>query len=287
MTRLGRNPILLLGYDSFIGRNFATYWQSVSSTLLSKTSKSPITQDSVALKLPFVTDYPQAIELIRKSEVIVFLAGISKASYINHFSAVSRDVNIMGLRNVIQESAVNCKFIYLSSSRCFDGKNPFYTEVDPACPVDEYGRQKLTAERFILEQKPNSVIIRLSKVINVHDDYFQKNLSQLKLGRAIFASSSKFLSPLSTKLVSRAIEQSINNDLVGLQHFSPLPPISYFDFFNEIAEFHGIASNLIQQQEDFTFLHKYDSLQSSECFSGISASITNLLEEVFEYGNNT
>lgn len=281
MNNLNQSQILLIGYDSYIGGEFAKHWKLMSLGSLLKTSRQPTSLDVTTLDLPYVDSYPEAIDFIKNSNVIVFLAGISAASYINSFPIESRNINLLGLTNVIKESRKDCKFIYLSSSRCFDGNSPNYSSLTPPCPIDEYGYQKSNAEKLILSQRPKSAVVRLSKVINPHEAFFRKSLSALKIGEPVFASKLKFVSPLSSNIVSKVITHIIKEEVTGLLHFSPLPYLSYFTLLNEIADFYNLPKSLIREQIGLTPLHKYDSLQSSDCFSAIGTELSSVIEETF------
>ena len=70
--------------------------------------------------------------------------------------------NTIKLIKRLEES--NYKIVFISTDNVFDGKKGNYVETDKTCPVNEYGRQKVMVEDYLLEHAKNYLIVRLSKV---------------------------------------------------------------------------------------------------------------------------
>lgn len=93
--------------------------------------------------------------------------------------AVNRD----GVINLAQACAVaGVPLVHLSTDYVFDGtKRGGYTEDDPVCPVNVYGKSKEAGERELRERLRRHVILRTSWVYGVHGANFVKTM--LRLGR--------------------------------------------------------------------------------------------------------
>lgn len=55
--------------------------------------------------------------------------------------------------------------IYISTSSVYDGLTGDYNEESPRHPQTEYGRQKLQVEKFIEENVPQALLLRLDKIV--------------------------------------------------------------------------------------------------------------------------
>lgn len=93
--------------------------------------------------------------------------------------AVNRD----GVVNLAQACTVaGVPLIHLSTDYVFDGNKPApYTEDDPTCPINVYGKSKEAGEREVRERLSRHVILRTSWVYGVHGSNFVKTM--LRLGR--------------------------------------------------------------------------------------------------------
>ncbi len=93
--------------------------------------------------------------------------------------AVNRD----GAINLAQACAVaGVPLIHLSTDYVFDGsKMGPYTEDDPVCPINVYGKSKEAGEREVRERLRRHLIVRASWVYGVHGTNFVKTM--LRVGR--------------------------------------------------------------------------------------------------------
>lgn len=74
-------------------------------------------------------------------------------------------------------------FIFASTDQVFDGERGAYGPKDEANPLNEYGRQKLEAEKLILSIKPSAVVCRLPLMIGEHGGYEKAFVEDLKAGK--------------------------------------------------------------------------------------------------------
>lgn len=75
-------------------------------------------------------------------------------------------VNAVGARNLAQAvRRLEASMVHYGTDYVFDGrKNAPYTEKDEPNPVNNYGRSKLLGEKYVLENVPNALVLRLSWV---------------------------------------------------------------------------------------------------------------------------
>lgn len=58
----------------------------------------------------------------------------------------------------------NARFVYMSTDYVFDGKNGPYREEDEVNPLSVYGRHKLEAEQYALNEIPGTLVLRVTNV---------------------------------------------------------------------------------------------------------------------------
>lgn len=79
----------------------------------------------------------------------------------------SRALNVDSMKRLVEGlSGLGIKSCFLSTDNVFDGAAGYYDESEPPCPCNEYGRQKAEIEKFILENYPNGLILRLSQTVS-------------------------------------------------------------------------------------------------------------------------
>ncbi|MBR6531939.1 MAG: sugar nucleotide-binding protein [Clostridia bacterium] len=110
-------------------------------------------------------------ESIRRLEALVgntaecrifYLAACHNLDLVKREPDFAESINITALENFL-EIFHDADCLYFSSTDCVYGENTdeikFFRESDPTCPVSEYGRQKLRAEKIVKEHGFN--IVRL------------------------------------------------------------------------------------------------------------------------------
>jgi len=95
---------------------------------------------------------------------LINCAAISSPAQCESDPEMARAINIpsrliQGLHDSAQESTL---FIHLSTDQVYSGSKAYWTEEDTCSPVNQYGLSKLEAERYIVANWRNYVILRSS-----------------------------------------------------------------------------------------------------------------------------
>jgi len=147
-----------------------------------------------ACRLPFLGGTREDLDITRAHLVHEEILDTRPALVVNAaaYTAVDRAeeepdaayaVNRDGVVNLAQACTVaGVPLIHLSTDYVFDGDKPgSYTEDDPVCPVNVYGKSKEAGERALRERLRRHVILRTSWVYGVHGNNFVKTM--LRVGR--------------------------------------------------------------------------------------------------------
>ena len=108
---------------------------------------------------------------IKKNDIVIYLAGISRPSEVNRNLEKSKKINVTNTKKIITKlDKIKVKFFYLSSVEVFDCKKKILGENFKQNPKTIYGKQKYEIENYLKENVKNYQIIRAGSVVT-----FKKN----------------------------------------------------------------------------------------------------------------
>ncbi|HHG73662.1 MAG TPA: NAD(P)-dependent oxidoreductase, partial [Persephonella sp.] len=134
--------------------------------------------------------------------------------------------------------------ISYSTDYVFDGtkENGLYTEEDLPNPLNEYGKSKLTGEKWLLEENPEKYLIfRTSWVYGEGKQNFIHKLMQ-------WAKDSDYLKiaydeisvPTSTRTIVEVSLKAVDQGLTGLYHLTNTGYASRYEWAKKILQIRGI-----------------------------------------------
>lgn len=141
------SKILIIGKDSFIGKNFISYSNNKSIDEISLLDKSPDEID------------------FNKYDTVIHLAAIvhqSKKIPESKYYEVNRDL-CLKVANTAKSHGVK-QFVFLSTVKVYGDPNNFTEVIDedtPCRPNDAYGKSKLAAERALLELNDDDFVVSI------------------------------------------------------------------------------------------------------------------------------
>ncbi len=162
----------------------------------------------------------------------------------------SLQLNAEAVKNIgIVAKEFNIPVIHISTDYVFDG-NSFkpYTENDYAVPSSYYGQTKLLGEKYLLEEQPNSIIIRTAWLYSEFGNNFVKTMIKLGKDRDILkvvadqVGSPTYAVDLATgilNIILKIVNKTVNFT-PGIYHFSNEGVCSWYDFTINIHQLMGI-----------------------------------------------
>jgi len=154
--------------------------------------------------------------------IAVVCAGISQIDRCLRERELSYRVNVTNTTRLLQDvSALGFRPVFLSTGFIFDGAIGHYTEDALPGPINEYGRQKLAVEEFIKRSLPETLVVRLDKVIG--DDpgeahMFTEWYRSVVEGRPVVCIAGQLFSPTLVDDIARAILLASERGLQGVYH---------------------------------------------------------------------
>lgn len=159
---------LIIGASGYIGRYCYDYLKSGGYKVIGTQSKP---------RLSHLVTFDLLQDRISKVVNNSFFVGEGKTFGIIFaaFSQVERcfrekeesyKVNVEGTIQLLKDLiSYGITPIYISTSSVYDGLTGDYNEESPRHPQTEYGKQKLQVEKFIEENVPQALILRLDKIV--------------------------------------------------------------------------------------------------------------------------
>ncbi len=182
-------------------------------------------------------------------DVIINLASLTNVDYCEQKPLLAREINIAGVQNICD--AFTGKIIQLSTDFVFDGKNGPYHEDDPISPISVYGKTKSDAEKLLLDENPNHLVIRgnvlYSENYNYKSNFLGWIVNSLNNGIKIKVVNDQFNNPTWTNSMADIIELCASNDIAGILHWADADYLSRYEFSKKIANRLGLEISLIKE----------------------------------------
>ena len=104
-------------------------------------------------------------DLIKKSDVVIHLAGIVGEASFQKNPKASWEINQVATEKIVDLiKKYNKKLIFMSTCSVYGFQTEICTEETTPNPVDDYSRSKLKSEQYIQENLQNYIIFRLGTV---------------------------------------------------------------------------------------------------------------------------
>ncbi|HEX8547789.1 MAG TPA: family 1 glycosylhydrolase [Cytophagaceae bacterium] len=236
-----KTPILITGARGTLGKAFAKLCdiRAIPYILLSRQDMDIADMNSV---IKVITEYhPWAI--------------INAAGYVRVDEAETDQErclreNALGPTNLAKAAnSFGVKLLTFSSDLVFDGLiNKPYVESDTPRPLNVYGISKMQAEKDVLSNNNNALVIRTSAFFGPWDEYNFANqaIGCVSRGGKFRAASDNIVSPTYVPdLVNACLDLLIDNES-GIWHLSNPSEVTWADFATMAVQQAGLDPNLIE-----------------------------------------
>lgn len=142
------------------------------------------------------------------ADAVIHLAANGNVNFCEQHPQETRLINVKATQ-IISEWAFykNIPFVFTSTDQVFDGKKGNYTETDAAYPLNEYGKQKLEAEKIVLQHK--GIVCRMPLMIGEKGGYQQAFTENLLAGKSQQLFTDEWRSVLKAELAAKALLQAL------------------------------------------------------------------------------
>ena len=198
-----------------------------------------------------------------KPDIIINCAAYTNVDGSEINKDLAHQVNVEGLRNLIQLSDINTYLIQISSDYVFDGDSGPYSEDEHTFPVNYYGKTKLEAENILRGTRRKWAIFRpnvlYSSDIFSKGNFFAWIYRSLLKKDPISVVTDQISNPTFNQQFVRAIFQCIIMDFEGILHIGSDDYMSRYEFALDIAKVFGFDSALITKIDTDSLTKKVKS----------------------------
>ena len=270
--------LLVTGASGFLGWNLCQQAQA-NWAVYGTYHRHHVQIPGAILAQTDLTDFAALDQLFQeiKPDAVIHTAAASKPNFCQTHQQESYAINVVVAANIARlcgERQLPCAFT--STDLVFDGKNPWYQEDDPVCPINYYGEQKVIAEQKMSEIYPAIAICRMPLMFGapslVSPSFLQGMVDNLQTGREINLFTDEYRTPASATAASQGLLLAIAKGVQGILHLGGKERISRYDFGLLLADILQVPTELIKpgKQSDVVMVAPRSpdtSLDSSKAFA--------------------
>jgi len=252
--------LFITGISGLLGLNFALQVRD-HFTVSGAFHSHPVSPDGCET-MPLDVTSLQAVEDVLGSirpDVVVHTAALTDVERCEANSALAHQLNEEAARHVARSAtAVGAQLVHISTDHLFDGSRPWATETDPPTPINAYATTKRLAERAVLEECPDALIIRTNffgwgtSIRPSFSDWILKSLEQ-HLPLTMF--NDVFFTPILINELVDLIIDLILRRTKGTFHVAGAERLTKYDFALKLAAAFGHTTEGIAPVsiDDFAF----------------------------------
>lgn len=255
--------VLIVGIDSQIGSHLQAMFSKEGFRVIGTTRRKQETKDQENKNIFLDLELDSIMLPEVQFDIAIICAGVNQSSCEENPKRAFR-INVensIRFMKMLQDKGVF--IVFLSSNAVFDGTKSFYKYTENPNPVNNYGRYKVLLEEFLMTNKPNSSILRLTKVLTPETSFIRMWERYIAEGKRFEIFRNHFLSPVSLYSVANAVKLLIEEQEHGIFQLGGKTEISYESFALNHFERNPIALNLVDFRIDKNApFGKHNSLES-------------------------
>jgi dTDP-4-dehydrorhamnose reductase len=228
---------------NYVVKEFRKHGDEVFSSRLTKCSKDDFKIDICDKNAVF-----QILEKL-KPDLIINCVAITDLDFLEDNPEKGFEINSEGAKNLaLASTKYNTKLIHISTDGLFDGETGMYKENDSPNPINIYAKTKLLAEKYVIQEAKNYLILRTNFIGCDPEGNNLLNwiISKLSKKETIIGFSDILFTPIEVSYLSSLIYKlsSISKNLI--LNLSSDQKISKYDLAILISELFSFDKKLIK-----------------------------------------
>jgi dTDP-4-dehydrorhamnose reductase len=247
---LSKTPpsILIVGSDGQIGRTlldrFSVSGWSVVGTSRRSDQQRGVDRIFLDLSLP-----PSDWTEIPVTEIAVICASVVSIADCEKDPEHSWAINVDRTTDLVRKLTDNGTYtILLSTVGVFDSRSPFRRSDETPHPITIYGKQKLEAERRLLELDSRSAVLRLTKFAHKDMPLVAHWKRAIENGEQITAFVDSTFSPIDELFIFNLIKELSIKKLSGIFHASADANLPYIELARRLVDALGANRDCINEE---------------------------------------
>ncbi|HZH88811.1 MAG TPA: SDR family oxidoreductase [Chitinophagaceae bacterium] len=233
--------ILVVGASGLVGGHvmkcFSKKGYEVIGTHFSYPTENTVYYDSLNLENSENFDVQRF-----QPDVIVHCGALTHVDYAEEHEMESFDKTVKSTQNLLELAQRHQSlFVFLSTDYVFNGHLGPYTEPATPRPLNVYGEHKLIAERFIINNWDQHLILRVTNVYG--EEHRGKNfiariaeLARTDEEKILNLPVDQFANPTYAGDIAKAIELLVANKKYGIYHFGGMEYMNRVNLANLVLD---------------------------------------------------
>lgn len=283
--------LLVTGAAGFLGWHVSQFapvdWRVIGTWHRSSAGLFP---KSEAIHLD-LTDKDATWQAIKATspDAIFHLAAASSPAFCEANQEKTRDVNVVATAQLAEFCAERrIKLVFTSSSQVYDGTTVPCREHPAPSPKNEYGRQKLEAEKCVAEILPLAAIVRIAVMYGKagpgNQNFLGQWLDKWRQGEAVTAFHDEIRSFMSGRAAASGLFCLLENAAEGIFNLGGKIAMSRLAFAELVKAVYQLPNASIisksQQEVDAGVFRPADLTMDLEKITGIGYQPKHPLEEL-------
>ena len=246
-----KQRLLITGASGFLGWNLCVLARKsydVSGTAFS--NKPEIRNVMIHnIDLRIKSDIEKLLNKVNP-DIVIHTAATSTPNYCEKNSEESYETNVAATEMLAMLcSKKHIRLLFTSTDMVFDGKNPPYSEMSHAHPINIYGKHKLLAEERLLATYPSALVCRMPLMFGnpgpCAQSFIQPWLSTLLSGGQLKVFTDEWRTNVSGSVAAEGLLLAAGTNLSGILHLGGSERISRYDFGLMLAKTFALNSGEI------------------------------------------
>jgi len=186
-------------------------------------------------------------------DAVINCAAISSPDTVNQDPIYAKQINVEAAKRLAEVSAhLGARFIHISTDMVFDGSSSPYRSTDQTNPLSEYGRQKLEAEKRVLQTTDENVVVLRITLLNGNSPRGNRSpheriLSALANGQKPVLFTDEWRQTSSAENVAQLIVELIERpNLNGIFHWAGAEVVTRYELGQRILQRFGFHEDNLQ-----------------------------------------
>ncbi|MEA1881073.1 MAG: dTDP-4-dehydrorhamnose reductase [Candidatus Marinimicrobia bacterium] len=194
--------------------------------------------------------YPDSIRRVLEEtnpDVILNLAAMTNVDGCETIPEMAESINLDGVKNLC--NGFDGHFFQISTDYVFDGTEGPYSESDETNPVSVYGKTKLAADKWLMENHEKTTILRANVVYGytkrTKASFVKWVFDSLTNGKQINVVNDQWNNPTWTESIATVISKLIEEKAKGLYHYGDKDHMNRYEFAQLIAKVFELDAFLV------------------------------------------
>jgi dTDP-4-dehydrorhamnose reductase len=243
--------VLITGSSGFLGRNLLKFTTKKLNLIAQYRNNPPVAYgDKVRfLKLDFAAEQWKKLQTL-KPQVIIHTAAMASIDECETQPELAQRINYLATCRLVDFAAQHkIRFIFISSDAVFDGEKGNYSEEEEPHAVNFYAQTKIAAEKYVLENHPNAVVVRPALFYGLclygRPSFTEIMLQHLYAGKQIYAFTDQYRTPILVNNLVSALWELTENTFCGYLHLGGPQKVSRLDLGQILCDIFKLDESLL------------------------------------------